>query len=147
MNEGVKSNVSFCNEQNQQYIKPQHNKIYFSLKHIHIIYVLFSLHSYYWERLQILTIKDFLFRDMWVFLVSEEPSFMHWDPGPFNPVSPPPAMASGLSTSSLKKGDPAQHLEALSQIWHSDDADGYPAAMHAGVGKQHTGRTDNVLKT
>ena len=30
MNEGVKSNVSFGNKQIQQYIKPQHNKIYFS---------------------------------------------------------------------------------------------------------------------
>lgn len=31
MNEGVKSNVSFGNKQIQQYIKPEHNKIYFSL--------------------------------------------------------------------------------------------------------------------
>lgn len=77
MNEGGKSNVSFGNKQIQQYIKPQHNKIYFSLSRVHIIYILCSLHSYSWERPQILTIKDFLFRDMWVFLVSEEPSFTH----------------------------------------------------------------------
>ena len=37
MNEGVKSNVSFGNKQIQQYIKPQHNKIYFSLSRVHII--------------------------------------------------------------------------------------------------------------
>ena len=37
MNEGVKSNVSFGNKQIQQYIKPQHNKIYFSLAQVHIL--------------------------------------------------------------------------------------------------------------
>ena len=83
---------------------------------------------------------------MWVFwLVKSPPSHNDGDPGVFNPVSPPSTI--GFPAIYIQPEEEGrQSTESLSQIWHTWWHNGYTAAMCAKVGKQHTGRTDNVFK-
>lgn len=132
--------MSAGNKQIQQYIKPQHNKIYFSLSPVHIIYILCSLHIFLGKAANP-DHQRFFFRDMYVsWLVKSPPSRTETQA-----LSPAPTICYGFRTIYIQAEEerrPSIALEALSQILYRDDTDGYPAAMCAieCVETAHSGR-------